>query len=75
MVCSDVRSAVFVSKPLLEEKSVSWHILGGCMGPRANKGGERGTTTGSDSLSKGTMVHIQPRECISLQGAVPRCCS
>lgn len=40
-----------------------------------NEGRERGTATGSDSFSEGTLMHIQPRECILWQGTVPRCCS
>lgn len=75
-VCAEAdRSARLVSKPLLREKTVSWDIPGGCMGTRANERRERGTATGSDSLSEGTLVHIQPRECILRQGTVPRCCS
>lgn len=35
------------------EKSLSWDIPSEWMGMRANKGRERGNTTGSESLSKG----------------------
>lgn len=75
-VCAEAAgSARFVSKPLLGEKSMSSGIPGGCMGTRANKGREGGTATGSESLSEGILVHIQPSEYILREGTVPRCCS
>lgn len=62
---------------------MSWDIPSGWMGIRANKGRERGNTTGSDSLSKGNPgarpaqgVYFMARHCarmlLNISAWVPR---